>query len=149
MLGRREFLRRLEVLSAGALCSALAPGLAGCARFQFVNSGLQGGRLVVSRQEFGDGPFALVEAPNLAMPIYLYRHPDGEFTAVLTRCMHRGCQVEAADGHLVCPCHGSEYDNAGGILKGPTELPLIRFPVETDAENIYVGMSEDGQRGQP
>jgi cytochrome b6-f complex iron-sulfur subunit len=54
--------------------------------------------------------------------------------------MHRGCQVEAADGHLVCPCHGSEYDNDGRILKGPTELPLIRFPVEADAENIYVGL---------
>jgi Rieske Fe-S protein len=59
--------------------------------------------------------------------------------------MHRGCQVEAADGHLVCPCHGSEYDNAGAILKGPTELPLIRFPVEVDAENIYVGLEEDGR----
>jgi cytochrome b6-f complex iron-sulfur subunit len=140
MLGRREFIRRLEVLSAGALCGSLAPGLAGCARFQFVNSGLQGGRLVVSRAELGESRFALLEAPNLAMPIYLYRHDDGEFTAVLTRCMHRGCQVEPADGHLVCPCHGSEYDNAGRILKGPTELPLIRFPVEADAENIYIGL---------
>ena len=140
MLSRREFLRHLETLSASAACGALLPGLTGCARFQFVNSGLEGGRLVVSRAEFGAGPFALVEAPNLAMPIYLYQHPDGEFTAVLTRCMHRGCQVEAADGHLVCPCHGSEYDNAGRILKGPTQLPLIRFPVEADGESIYVSL---------
>lgn len=143
MLSRREFLRRLE---AGLVCGAVPAALAGCARFQFVNGGLQGGRLVVSRAEFGEGPFALIEAPSLAMPIYLYRHAGGEFTAVLTRCMHRGCQVEAADGHLVCPCHGSEYDNAGRILKGPTLRPLIRFPVETDAENIYVGLQAlDGE----
>ena len=140
MLDRRAFLRRLETLSAGALCGALVPGLGGCARFQYVNSGIEGGRLVVSRDEFGEGPFALLEAPNLPMPIYLYRHDDGEFTAVLTRCMHRGCQVEAADGHLVCPCHGSEYDNAGRILKGPTQLPLIRFPVEVSGDAIYVGL---------
>lgn len=143
ILSRREFLWRLE---AGLVCGALPAGLAGCARFQFVNGGLEGGRLVVSRAEFGKGPFALIEAPSLSMPIYLYRHAAGEFTAVLTRCMHRGCQVEAADGHLVCPCHGSEYDNAGRILKGPTLRPLIRFPVETDAENIYVGLQAlDGE----
>jgi cytochrome b6-f complex iron-sulfur subunit len=146
MLSRREFLQRLEALSAGAVCGALMPGLTGCAPFQLVSSGLQGGRLVVNRTEFGDGPFALVEAPGLSMPVYLYRHPDGEFTAVLTRCMHRGCQVEAADNHLVCPCHGSEYDNAGRILKGPTELPLIRFPVELDSENIYIAVGEE-ERG--
>jgi cytochrome b6-f complex iron-sulfur subunit len=140
---RREFLR---VLEAGLVCGAVPAALAGCARFQFVNSGVEGGRLVVSRAEFGEGPFALIEAPNLPMPIYLYRHAGGHFTAVLTRCMHRGCQVEAAADHLVCPCHGSEYDNAGRVLKGPTQLPLIRFPVETDAENIYVELQAlDGE----
>ncbi len=143
IVSRREFLRRLE---AGLVCGLVPATLAGCARFQFVNSGVEVGRLVVSRAEFGEGPFALIEAPNLAMPIYLYRHAANDFTAVLTRCMHRGCQVEAAGGHLACPCHGSEYDNAGRVLKGPTQLPLIRFPVETDAENIYVGLqSLDGE----
>lgn len=137
IVSRREFLWRLE---AGLVCGALPAVLAGCARFQFVESGLERGRLVVSRAEFGEGPFALIETPSLPMPIYLYRHAGDEFTAVLTRCMHRGCQVEAADGHLVCPCHGSEYDNAGRVLKGPTQFPLVRFPVETDAENIYVGL---------
>lgn len=143
MCSRRQFLR---VLEAGLVCGAVPAALAGCARFQFVNSGIEGGRLVVSRAEFGEGPFALIEAPNLAMPIYLYRHAGGDFTAVLTRCMHRGCQVEAADDHLICPCHGSEYDNRGRVLKGPTQLPLVRFPVETDAENIYVGLQAlDGE----
>jgi len=71
MLSRREFLQRLEAVSAGAVCGALLPGLTGCAPFQLVSSGLQGGRLVVNRTEFGDGPFALVEAPGLSMPVYL------------------------------------------------------------------------------
>lgn len=144
MLTRREFIARLEALSAGLACGAVPAALSACARFQYVNSGVESGRLIVSRAEFGPGPFALVEAPNLPMPIYLYRHPGDEFTAVLTRCMHRGCQVEPAGGRLVCPCHGSEYDNAGAILKGPTQLPLIRFPVEADAESIYIGLREIG-----
>lgn len=130
-LSRREF---LECAASGLLVAA------GCARFPYVGSRIESGRLVVSREEFGDGPFALVEAPNSPLPIYLYRHADGAFTAVLTRCMHRGCQVEPADDHLVCPCHGSEYDNAGAVLKGPTQLPLVRFPVTADEYNLYIAL---------
>lgn len=132
MVSRREFLARLS----GGMALPLVSGA--CARFQYVDGGLENGRLVVSLLDFGEGPFALVDAPSLSMPIYLYRHPDGGFTAVLTRCMHLGCQVEPAAGHLVCPCHGSEYDNAGRVLKGPTQLPLIRFPVETQGDNLFI-----------
>ncbi|HEY7686543.1 MAG TPA: Rieske (2Fe-2S) protein [Gemmatimonadales bacterium] len=137
MVSRREFVERVSVGVVGAL-----PLVAGaCAKFHYVGSGLEQGRLVVSLAEFGAGPFALVDAPNLPMPIYLYQHADGSFTAVLTRCMHRGCQVEPTGGHLVCPCHGSEYDNMGGILKGPTQFPLIRFPVETQGGNLYIALT--------
>ena len=136
MTSRREFVEHLSVGAAGALPLVAVA----CARFHYVDSGLENGRLVVSLAEFGAGPFALVDAPNLPMPIYLYQHADGRFTAVLTRCMHRGCQVEPAGGHLVCPCHGSEYDNAGGILKGPTLSPLIRFPVEIQEGRLYIAL---------
>lgn len=137
MVSRREFVGQLSIGVVGAL--PLVTGA--CARFYYVGGGLESGRLVVSLDEFGAGPFALVDTPNLPMPIYLYRHADGRFTAVLTRCMHQGCQVEPAGEHLVCPCHGSEYDNAGGILKGPTQFPLIRFPVETQDGNLYIALT--------
>lgn len=132
MVSRREFLERMAVAPLVA---------AACAPFRYVGSRLESGRLVVSLAEFGEGPFAMVESPNLPLPVYLFRHPSGEFTAVLTRCMHRGCQVEPADGHLVCPCHGSEYDNAGAILRGPTQLPLIRFPVRAEGDHIYITLA--------
>lgn len=127
-LSRREF---VGGLAAGLLAASCAP-------FRYVAGRLQNGQLVVSAAEFGDGPFALIEAPQLPLPIYLYRHPDGSFTAVLTRCMHQGCQVEPASGRLICPCHGSEYDNAGGVLKGPTQLPLIAYPVTQDGDRITI-----------
>jgi cytochrome b6-f complex iron-sulfur subunit len=130
---RREFLVGMSALPLAAHA---------CAPFRYVPSQLENGRLVVSKEEFGAGTFALVEAPNYPLPIYLYRHDDGAFTAVLTRCMHRGCQVEPAEGHLVCPCHGSEYDNAGAVLKGPTQLPLIRFPVTADARFLYIALDQ-------
>lgn len=139
---RRAFLQRTEWLALGV--PGLLPLLQGCARFNMVYSGVEGSRLIVSRESLGASAFALVEAPGLTFPIYLYRHEGDHYSAVLTRCMHRGCQVEPANGHLVCPCHGSEYDNEGGILKGPTELPLIRYTVVADAENIYIELGGDG-----
>jgi Rieske Fe-S protein len=104
----------------------------------FVNGRLDGARMIVDKSAFAAVPFALVESPSLEFPIYVHRHGNDEYSAVLTRCMHRGCTVEPAGGRLVCPCHGSEYSAVGAILKGPTELPLIRFTVSTDASHIFI-----------
>lgn len=128
LLDRRAFL---------ALCTAL-PLAGACAQLTFVNGRLDGSRIVVARSALGTKNFALVEVPSMEFPVYLHRHTPDEFTAVLTRCMHRGCTVEPADDRLICPCHGSEYTTRGAILKGPTELPLIKFAVTSDDTNIYI-----------
>jgi cytochrome b6-f complex iron-sulfur subunit len=137
MVSRREFMERV---SAGVVGGALPWAAGACAKFQYLETGIEDRRLVVRLADFGAGPYALVDAPNLPMPVYLYRHPDGRFTAVLTRCMHQGCQVEPGRGRLVCPCHGSEYTNEGGVLKGPTLLPLIQFPVLEQDGNLYIAL---------
>ena len=129
-MDRRDF-----VLTCSAAC---LPMLGACAHLNYVNATSIGGRLAIAKTELSTAPFALVTTETLDFPIYVHRDPDGSYTAVLTRCMHRGCQVEPTDGHLVCPCHGSEYTNAGAVLKGPTRLPLVPFRVETDAEHIYI-----------
>lgn len=125
---RREFL---------AACGA-AFLAAGCASMPYVAGHLEGERLTVPRADVEAKGAALVEHPRLAFPVYVHHAGEGRFTAVLTRCMHRGCTVEPADGRLVCPCHGSEYTPAGAVLQGPTELPLIEFPVAVTADRIVI-----------
>lgn len=98
-------------------------------------------------EDFGSGRFALVDAPGFQLPLYVYRMNDGGFSAVSTRCMHRGCQVEPAAEHLVCPCHGSEYTNLGEILKGPTQRPLRRFPVTVENGTIAIELPPVGEGG--
>lgn len=142
-MNRRRFLVRLEAASAAAIAGAMGLPLSGCLGFHYVNATLIGNRLVIRQAEFGRDQFVLVDAPGQALPLYVYRHPDGVYTAVSTRCMHLGCQVEPAAGHLVCPCHGSEYTNDGGILKGPTPLPLRNFPVLVDGERILIDLSAE------
>lgn len=147
-MNRRRFLAGLEGISAAAVASALGLPLSGCVGFHYVNSTLDGNRVLVGLREFGEGRgrFALVDVPRLDLPIYVYRHDDDAFTAVSTQCMHRGCPVEPVAGHLVCPCHGSEYDNDGRVLKGPTRLPLQRFPTRVEGDLVVIELPVVGSR---
>ncbi len=58
-------------------------------------------------------------------------------------CTHLGCvpiNVTGTHSGWYCPCHGSHYDNAGRILKGPApknlELPQYAF---TSATKVRIG----------
>jgi Rieske Fe-S protein len=123
---------------AFVLACAAVPLASGCVRFHYVPGLVEGDRVIVPRAALGPEGYALVEVRGLRFPIFVHEPEPGRFTAVLTRCMHRGCTVEPADGHLVCPCHGSEYATDGAVLKGPTERDLIRFPIEADGERLVI-----------
>ncbi len=131
LMDRRDF-----VLRCSAAC---LPLLGACAHVQYLTATTSDGKLAIPKSSLAALPFAFVRLDSSAFPIYVsHDSTTGSYSAVLTRCMHRGCQVEPGDGHLICPCHGSEYTNTGEILHGPTSLPLIRFRVEGDAEHIYI-----------
>nr|ABM55640.1 putative ubiquinol-cytochrome c reductase, Rieske iron-sulfur polypeptide 1 [Maconellicoccus hirsutus] len=67
------------------------------------------------------------------------RCPKPEWLIALGICTHLGCVPIANKGDFVggyfCPCHGSHYDAAGRIRKGPApenlELPPYRFISDT------------------
>jgi cytochrome b6-f complex iron-sulfur subunit len=143
-VNRREFLERVERVSAGAAACGLTLSLGGCLRFNYVSTTLAGNRLLVFKEEIGDSRFVLVQPPGYLLPLYLYRLTDDSWSAVSTRCMHRGCQVEPVADHLICPCHGSEYTNTGDVLKGPTQLPLRRFVVTVEGDRLAIELPLGG-----
>jgi cytochrome b6-f complex iron-sulfur subunit len=82
--------------------------------------------------------FVALKIEKVSFPIVLYRMSDDAYSALYLKCTHQGCEVRPNDQLLACPCHGSEFDRQGKVLEGPAEKPLKKFPVETDAENIYI-----------
>ncbi|MFT4150315.1 MAG: ubiquinol-cytochrome c reductase iron-sulfur subunit [Paracoccaceae bacterium] len=67
----------------------------------------------------------------------------GEWLVAMGVCTHLGCVPldHAGDfGGWFCPCHGSHYDTAGRIRKGPAprnlEIPIVAF---TDEKTIKLG----------
>ena len=60
--------------------------------------------------------------------------PNGEWLVMIGVCTHLGCVPlgDAGDfGGWFCPCHGSHYDTAGRIRKGPAprnlDIPIAKF----------------------
>jgi cytochrome b6-f complex iron-sulfur subunit len=51
-------------------------------------------------------------------------------------CTHLGCVVpwNAAENKFMCPCHGSQYDNNGKMVRGPAPLSLAL---------VHAGVSDD------
>jgi Rieske Fe-S protein len=87
---------------------------------------------------------------SAAGSVAIVRVPGGEFVVIRTAlesftvltatCTHEGCTVSGMiDQRLVCPCHGSEFDTEGLVLRGPASRPLRRFAT-TLADNVLTVM---------
>lgn len=145
---RRTFLKAGCLACSGALSASL---LSGCASSFYVASAtLDKNRLVVKKDQFQAMKkgqtitrlFVVVNHERIEFPIALYRAGESEYTALYLQCTHQNCELRPNEQVMVCPCHGSEFDRQGKVLEGPAERSLKRFPVETDAENIYITLTK-------
>lgn len=142
MVTRRNFLAQLEAGGAAVCASVVGRGalltlLASCGGMRYARSSIVGREIQIDRKEL-TAPGVLVDGPDGELPIYIRVLDADRFSALSTRCMHRGCQVEPVNDRFVCPCHGSEYGADGRVLKGPTELPLVEYRITTRVEQIVV-----------
>ena len=58
---------------------------------------------------------------------YLISTPDGiKDFAINATCTHLGCVVPwvRSANKFCCPCHGSQYDENGKVVRGPAPLSL-------------------------
>jgi Rieske Fe-S protein len=55
-------------------------------------------------------------------------------------CTHKGCIVKYSkkDNRIECPCHGSQYDLNGNVLKGPAPRALQTHPGALEGNQIIV-----------
>lgn len=78
------------------------------------------------------GTFNFIHSTQ-GVPAILFRTKVGVF-AYSAICTHQGCTVnyDKSSKHLICPCHGAEFDPASGAkaVAGPTQTPLGKISVK-------------------
>lgn len=66
-----------------------------------------------------------------------------KLTALSAICTHKNCVLKPRDGNLRCPCHGSIFNPAGEVTKGPAKSNLPRYKVTIDAQShVIVNLSK-------
>ena len=72
---------------------------------------------------------------------YLVVNYEEKTTVFSAHCTHLGCLInKKEDDRLVCPCHGSEYDLNGKVVKGPAwkNLEIIPFKITSDGNHLEI-----------
>ena len=71
---------------------------------------------------------------------YLARLEDGGFLAMSRRCTHLSCTVPWVSGEhrFICPCHSSEFDIRGDVIKPSAPRALDLHPVTIDNNVVRV-----------
>lgn len=134
-MDRKKFIKSLGFLVAAGVSTSV---LENCASVKYLNYSINGNKIVVKKNEFKGNQFVLINAANLPAPIYLRNTVENTYIALLTRCTHKGCTVDAYYDRLSCSCHGSEFSYSGEVMTPPATDPLIKFNVTTDQDNIYI-----------
>jgi Rieske Fe-S protein len=135
-MGRREFVER----SLGAVFAASLLG--GCASLVARTVTPIDGALRLALVHYpeltADGGSLKVIPKGASDPIYVLALGNRRFAALSPICTHLGCTVEIEQSRLICPCHGSNYDREGRVLRGPAEFPLAKYPVELTADDVLI-----------
>ena len=152
-VGRRAAVSRAAITVGGLSANAAAAGAAAKAAAPVIATDREGREVSLERWAAQGGRPMLV-AGLRGEPYYLRPGADGAAAAAgsegqlaavafAAECTHLGCLVNWSDfdGRYICPCHGSNYDAEGNVLRGPAPKALRRAAVSVD-ERGRVSLSE-------
>lgn len=73
-------------------------------------------------------------------PVLIVRESVDSYYALSMLCTHAACFVDAPSqqGIMMCPCHGSEFNMQGQVLRGPALSPLHRYDLVYDPNTQQV-----------
>ena len=143
-MNRRDFVRSLPVLPTGLVLGASGLLLSACGGMPYLAPRGSGDRLLVSAAQVPEAGI-LLQRPGMEHPVFVRETEQGEYVGLLVRCTHQGCQPDPVGDRFICPCHGSEFDMQGEVLRGPAERSLFRYRVSREGEDLVVELQGEGR----
>lgn len=144
---RKEFLKKCGQLCLGGI--VIGGLLESCAGNYYAISKIENDIISIKKSEFievKDGnskprKYILVRSEKLNFPLSVYKLNENTYSALLMECSHKSCELNPHGDYLICPCHGSEFNNLGQVQNPPAETDLKTFKITHDNENIYIHLS--------
>ena len=144
-MNRKDFIRNAGYAFVGGTAAVVL--LQNCATSSyFAPHVLSNNQITIKKLEFvqveknktTERKYVLVKTTRYDFPVCIYKLSEQNYSALLLKCTHKGCELKPHGDFLSCPCHGSEFSNTGAVQNPPAEENLKTFQVKTDNENIYV-----------
>lgn len=150
-MGRRQFMNLLAFGSAtGVALGALYPVV----RYFLPPSAGGAGGGTTAKDELGNdvkldgfvakhgtGDRVLVQGLK-GDPTYLVMESDAAIAeyGLNAVCTHLGCVVpwDASANKFICPCHGSQYNSEGKVVRGPAPLSLALAHTSVNEDGVVV-----------
>jgi Rieske Fe-S protein len=89
-------------------------------------------------KEIGGSVYLDIKGEN--KPAIVHRISETEVVAFSSECTHVGCKVNlpTSDGKVICPCHGSLFDEKGKLVHGPATRDLKSFSAKLEGSTITI-----------
>ena len=149
-MGRRQF---MNFLTFGTITGTALGALYPVVRYFIPPTAAGSGGGVIAKDELGNdvsvskfiashpgaGDRALVQGLK-GDPTYIVVEGEQALAdyGINAICTHLGCVVpwNAAENKFMCPCHGSQYNNTGKVVRGPAPLSLALVHAKTEDDKI-------------
>lgn len=150
-MGRRQF---MNLLTWGSTAGVVLGGLYPVVRYFIPPSSGGGGGGITAKDALGNdvvasaflaehasGDHVLVQGLK-GDPTYLVIDGDDAIRdyGINAICTHLGCVVpwNASEDRFICPCHGSQYDATGKVVRGPAPLSLAISHIEVNDDKVSI-----------
>lgn len=138
---RREFLKSSCNVCLMLTAGLILPMLPGCgpAAYQVIHSEIRNDQIEIPLSSFTQqSPLQLVRPNGWLYAIAVRKKEDNTWSALLLKCTHQDNQLTASGSGFSCSLHGSAFNTAGTVTKGPAERPLKQYPVTADQANLTI-----------
>ena len=148
-IGRRQF---MNLLTFGSITGVALGALYPVVKYFIPNTGGGGAAGVTAKDALGNDIIVsefLTEhqagSRTLAQglkgdPTYVVVNGDSTLRnyGINAVCTHLGCVVpwNASENKFMCPCHGSQYDETGKVVRGPAPLSLALANAEVKDDKL-------------
>jgi Rieske Fe-S protein len=137
MSDRRTFVKRMGGLGLACSTVGITALLESCGPSAFITGDPAGAGISIPLLAMEGKDFLVVK--NSVYPASVFLRPKGDsYEGLLMLCDHMGCEVKPSGKYFVCPCHGSEFDSTGKVLKAPAKENLLPMKVTVEGGKIVI-----------